>query len=293
MDDTIIAKDVEDANVIILGVNYDGTSSYGKGSDQAPNAIIEVLDKQIEIYERLTGLSPSQDLKINYKDLGDFNKLSSDKMVSKIKNVFKGLYSKNKFIITLGGEHSVTNGPLEAINELNKSSDITVVQIDAHFDLRPDDSDYNAKPLGKYVHSAVMRRAFESGFKIIPIGVRAYHGELELGFAKKNKIKFFEWGKDSDPKISEIIKAIPTKDVYLTIDVDGFDPAVMPSTGTPVPDGLQWRYGMNLLKEIFNSKNVLAADIVEVIPERSTIYNAAQLLYYLIALKQKDIITRK
>ncbi|MBS3163268.1 arginase family protein [Candidatus Woesearchaeota archaeon] len=122
---------------------------------------------------------------------------------------------------------------------------------------------------------------------------RTYHGKLELEFAKNNNIKFFEWGKDGDPRIKNIIKAIPTKNVYLTIDVDGFDPSVMPSTGTPVPDGIQWRYGMNLLKEIFNSKNVIAADIAEVIPERSTTYNAAQLLYYLIALKQKDILAKK
>ena len=292
MEKKITDLGITDGDVVIIGENYDRTSSYHRGSSRAPKMIMKV-DQQIENYERLTGLNPMEKLRIEYKDLGDLNKLTPEQMVDKVKNTFKELYKKNKFIISLGGDHSITNGPLEAISELSKSSDITIVQIDAHFDLRPDDSDYNPKPWGKYAHSAVMRRAFELGFKIIPIGVRAYHGELELEFAKKNKIRFFEWGKDDDPKISEIIKAIPTKDVYLTIDVDGFDPSVMPSTGTPVPDGLQWRYGMNLFKELFNKKNVIAADIVEVIPDRITTYNAAQLSYYLIALKQKDILAKK
>ncbi|MBS3163267.1 arginase family protein [Candidatus Woesearchaeota archaeon] len=140
----------ENADVIIIEANYDRTSSYGKGSNKAPKAIKKIFDNQIEIYERITGLNPAEDLRIEFQDLGDLNTLSPEKMVSKIKKVFKNLYKKNKFIITLGGEHSITNGPLEAISELSKSSDITVVQIDAHFDLRPDDSDYSPRPWGKY-----------------------------------------------------------------------------------------------------------------------------------------------
>lgn len=298
MADKIINSDVKNADVVILGAPYDMTSSFGKGADRAPNAIIELLNNQIEQYERNTQLSPTNSLLIAYQNLNGLKKLKPENMVRKIKETFGNLYRQDKFIITLGGEHSITNGPLEAIADKSSPSETSVVQIDAHFDLRPDDSDYNDNPWGKYAHSAVMRRAYEQGFKLVQVGMRSYHESLELKFAEENKIKFFEWGKvnePSEPEIKDIVKSISTKNVYLTVDVDGFDPSVMPSTGTPVVDGMSWRYGMQLFDKIFDSKNVIAADIVEVIPRLSpdpTAYNAALLLHYLVALKQRDIIKK-
>lgn len=162
------------------------------------------------------------------------------------------------------------------------------MQIDAHFDLRDTDADYNPKPYGKFAHSAVMRRASELGFNLVQVGIRAYSKE-ELEYAQQQaNISFFEWGRGKKPTVTEVVDAIKTDKVYLTIDVDGIDPTHMPSTGTPVPGGLEWNYTVELIKELFNRKNVIAADVVEVAPREGdslTEYAAAQLLYNIIAFK--------
>jgi agmatinase len=299
--DTIINCKPKDAQVLLLCAPYDLTSSYGKGADKAPRRIITTLDDQIERYERLTGTNPNTELNISYQFIRGISETHPEKMVEKVSRAFERSYSTKEFVILLGGEHSVTNGPLRALSESMTPSEITVFQIDAHLDLRPDDSDYNPEPWGRYAHSAVMRRAFDLGYQIVNVGARAYHGTLEYGFAKQNhpRIKFFEWGKfehgntDTDdhftpPRIEDIISSIRTHDVYLTIDVDGFDPAHMPATGTPVQCGLDWHYSKRMLQELFARKRVIAADIVEVAPALEggprTVYNAAELLYYTIAL---------
>jgi agmatinase len=279
---------VPDANsnrAVILAAAYDKTSSFGKGADKAPVIIKEILDSQIELYERYTKTSPG----VTEYDEVDVAKLSPEKMILDVKRACSNLMSKGKFVIVLGGEHSVTNGPLQAIAERENPRDITIVQIDAHMDLREDDSDYAQKPHGKFAHSTVMRRASETGFNIVQVGVRAYC-EDELNYAMKNKITFFEWGNGDgifkEPNIQQIIDSIKTRKVYITIDADGFDPAVMPETGTPVPGGLSWDYGVKLINKIFKEKQVIGADMVEIAPlsdKSPTAYNAAQLVYNMVA----------
>ena len=163
-----------------------------------------------------------------------------------------------------------------------------MLQIDAHFDLREDDSDYSDAPPDRFAHCTVMKRAHDFGFNILPVGVRTmYKGEID--FVHDNGIRFFEWGRADVPlpSIEEVLECIPTDKVYLTIDVDGFDPAVMPATGTPVPAGLTWEYGEALIRSAMERKDVLAADVVEVAPVESSLqteYNAAQLVYHILSL---------
>ena len=218
----------------------------------------------------------------------------------------------------LGGEHSLSNGPFKAMAEAGLAKDVTILQIDAHADLRDTDADYNPKPWGRYAHSCVMRRAVELGFKTVQVGIRAYCRDeaefikkkfiekkfIEKKFIKKNKgqITIFEWGKLPNGKnvhgknpsiwkpytISEILKSIKTSKVYLTIDVDGIDPSHMPATGTPVQGGLEWYYTLELIRGALQKKNVIAADIVEVAPRKGdslTEYGAAQIAYNIIAGK--------
>ncbi|MFY9493122.1 MAG: agmatinase [Minisyncoccia bacterium] len=281
----INCSDLKEADVVLLGANYDVTSSFGKGASHGPAAIIDCLHTQVEFLDRYTGLTPRDHLKIAYQDLGDLNSLSPEAMVDRIKNAYGEHLGFGRFNILLGGEHSVTSGALKAIGQRHFPSEITVVQLDAHFDLRDTDEDFNDQPWGRYSHATVMRRAFELGYKIVSVGVRAYSGQ-EYDFARERGIAFFEWGKGRVPSHQEILKAITTDKVYLTIDADGFDPVHLPATGTPVQGGLEWNYALGLISEIFKHKKVVGADVVEVSPRAGdtlTEYGAAQICHNLMA----------
>jgi agmatinase len=162
-----------------------------------------------------------------------------------------------------------------------------VLQIDAHLDLRDDDSDYNDEDPSRYAHSCVMRRAHEMGFRTCAVAARAYSRD-EYRYALEAALPVFEWGRGAEPEVEAILDAIATDRVYLTIDIDGFDPAIAPATGTPVPGGLSWDYGTRLIRELFRAKEVIGADIVEVAPLAGTgltEYAAAQLCYDMLCYK--------
>ena len=275
-----------EAGVVLLAANYDRTSSFGKGADKGPEVIKACLDRQIEFYERMTRTSPAESLKIAYDDLGNINRLFPEKMVDMVGKKFLEHYRRNRFVITIGGEHSVSNGPFIALAGRRDLKDITLFQIDAHLDMRDTDADYNNNSWGKYAHSCVMRRGAELGFKTVQVGIRAASKD-EYDFAERHGSFVFKWGRNV-PSIDDIVNAIQTKDVYVTIDVDGFDPSHMPETGTPVQGGIEWWYGVDLLRKVFEEKNVIAADVVEVAPKQEvslTAYGAAQLVYNMIAWK--------
>lgn len=283
--------DSYEANVVLLCAGYEKTTSFGKGAGKGPEAIINCLDKQIEIFERETKTEPLTKTKIAIYKIDEINKLEPKEMTELVGDSFEKFYEKGKFVITLGGEHSVSNGPLSIIKKPKYSGrpeDVTVFQIDAHFDLRNDDSDYAEKPHGKYAHSTVMRRTHELGLNIVSAGIRAYSKE-EHDFAVKNGITFFEWGRKI-PTLDQIVDSIKTDKVYLTLDVDGIDPAYMPATGTPVQGGLEWYYTLDLLKELFSRKEIIATDVVEVAPrphDTLTEYGAAQIVYNMIAFQMQ------
>ena len=308
MVEKILSEYSNKADVLLLGIEYDKTSSFGKGAEKGPKAILNCFDTQLELYERFTKTNPAKKLKISSFILSDLKDKEPELMVNKVSSEITKRFKDHKFIITLGGEHSITIGILDALknqrffghqkrkaffsawSKTKFRNQITVLQIDAHLDLRDDDSDYSINP-SKFAHSCVMKRALEMGFKIVPVGIRAY-ADFELKIAKVNNVHIFEWPCDENrQKIEEIINAIKTQNVYITLDVDGIDPAHMPATGTPVQGGLSWRFTFELLKEVFAKKNVVGADIVEVAPkenEQLTEFGAAQLCYYMIALKFRD-----
>ena len=289
MVDKIISDNANDADVILAKIPYDKTSSFGKGADKGPDAIINCLDAQIELYERFTKWDPSKHLKIASMHL-NVEDMKPESMAKEVSSKIKSMIEKDKFVVSLGGEHSISAGIFDAWSKAKLDDKITILQIDAHLDLRDDDSDYNPKS-SKYAHSCVMKRALDMGFKIVPVGIRAY-ADFELETAKNNDIAVFEWPRTEDKQlIKNILKEIKTDNVYLTLDADGIDPGHMPATGTPVQGGLSWKFTFELLKEVFEKKNVIGADIVEVAPRNDgslTEYGAAQICYYMIALKFKD-----
>ena len=268
------------AEILLLGACYDATSSFGKGADRGPKAIIDMLDSQIEFLERETQTNPADSLSIAYREISNLADLSPEAMVECIASSYSE-YTK-PFKILLGGEHSVTNGPLKHFAP--HASDITVVQIDAHADLRMDDSDYSDTPYGQYAHSAVMRRALELGYHLVQVGLRAFSEEEQALFSHERVTAIERRRDEITPK--EVLSHIKTENVYLTIDLDGFDPSVMPATGTPVPGGLGWYEGVDIARGVIKNHTLVGLDIVELATrtiDSTTEYNAAQLCYSLIA----------
>lgn len=297
IDSIINCKKIEDADCIVLTASYDRTSSLGKGASRGGHAIIKCLEEDVEFLDRYTMTEPGYLYKIAHKDLGISNQLLPEQMVEKVSNGYFSAMNLNSFLVLLGGDHSVSIGAFEAISKKLNSKDITIFQIDAHCDLRNDDS--NANPdqscISKYSHACVMRRAFEMGFNIIQVGVRSFAKEEYEFFNKNENIDAIEWGKGNNPTVKELVDKIKTKAVYISLDVDGVDPAHMPATGTPVPGGLEWYYTVELLARLIREKEIIGIDIVEVAPRKDdplTQFAAAQLCYNMIGnqlSKQKNV----
>jgi agmatinase len=280
-------KTSELADVVVLGVPYDRTASFRRGCAKGPAAILSALLHQIEPYDRWTNSVPADTRKIAYLAMPLMNRYMPKAMISRVERQCALLHKKNAFVFLLGGEHTVTLGALQALAIRHPAREITIFQIDAHLDLHDTDADYRSDYYGKNAHGTVMRRAHEDlGYQCVSVGARAY-GREEMDYAHENGISVFEWKGDKAPAPSEIVDAITTELVYVTLDVDGIDPAFMPATGTPVQGGLDWYYTIELLSEIFKKKKVVGADIVEVAPrpgDVATEYGAAQLCYTMIGL---------
>lgn len=281
----------EKADVVMLSASYDKTASSHKGTVNGPKAVIECLESQIEFFDRKYKVNVIDYIKTAHADLGNLNKFKPELVYKKINTLAEKLVKNNKFIFTLGGEHSVPLGVYKALATKYNPKDVTILQIDAHLDLRNDDSDYSKNPT-HLAHSTIMRRAHELGYSILNVGARSFSAD-EIGYVNQNKnITIFQSGYPKKlPNIEEILKSIKTKYLYITIDVDGFDPSVMPGTGTPVPGGLSWDYGMELLDKAISKFELIGADIVEVSPQKETViteYASAQLVYSIITEKFKN-----
>jgi agmatinase len=268
----------EQADALVVGVPYGEGASFGQGAARGPAAIIDCLHSQIEFFERFTRSEPARDFRIGHLMLDEVEGLRPEEMVAA---VARRLAAFSSFAVTLGGTHAVSIGALQALSRRLDPREVTVVQIDAHLDLREDDADYNDEDPCRFAHSCVMRRAHELGFALCSVGIRAY-AEAEWAYVERHRVAVFEWGRGAEPAIDEVLGAICTGRVYLSIDVDGFDPSIMPATGTPVPGGLSWTYGTALIRRLILEREVVGADIVETAPDGIsglTEYAAAQVCY--------------
>src|SRR5690606_2668591 len=171
VDSIINCASPEDADAVLIGVPYEHGASFGAGAARGPAAIVACLDRQIEFFERHTGTEPSQRYAIALRMLEDVGALPPERMVER---VAEAVLRCDAFVVLLGGIHSVSIGALRAHARRSPADDVTVVQIDAHLDMRDDDSDYNDRNPSRFAHSCVMRRAREMGFRTCSIGARAY-----------------------------------------------------------------------------------------------------------------------
>jgi agmatinase len=288
IDSIINCENTDEADVLLLTVGYDRTASHRKGAASGGLAVIKCLQQDVEFFDRYTKMDTGYLYKISHIDMGNLNDLYPEDMVKKVEEKYKQIYSKkDRFPVIIGGEHSISIGVFKAISDMEDSKKITILQIDAHPDLRDDDSNANpdqTRP-STFAHACVMRRAYEFGFNITQVGIRSYSKD-EYEFFTNNKITVFEWGLKEIPTIKKIIDSIKTDKVYIEIDIDGIDPAYLPATGTPVQGGLEWWYAIDLLREVIKTKNVIGLGILEIAPVENDVrteFGCAQLCYNIIS----------
>jgi len=275
----------KNSKIVILPIPFDKTSSWIKGADRGPNAIIEA-SKNMELYDIETN---SEVYKKGIFTLKPLTGAGSKKMVDNAYRQAGKLLDDGKFVVSLGGEHTVSLGPIKAHAE--KFNDMSILHLDAHSDRR---DSYEGDKLS---HACIMARAGEIlGFKdsrvqgsktqnIISVGIRSMDSS-ELKNIKGQKIFYASEIYKSKSWIKEAVKKL-TRNVYVTIDLDVFDSAIMPSTGTPEPGGLNWYHVIDLLESVAVNKNIIGFDVVELCPSQNKApdFLAAKLIYKLLSLK--------
>ncbi|MFH1307023.1 MAG: agmatinase [Candidatus Micrarchaeota archaeon] len=263
----------EKSKVAILQMPYEGTSTYIKGQAKAPKAIIDA-SQQVETYD----IELEKDFidEIGFHTLPPLKcgNLGPEEAIDLLQKETSKILKNNKFPIIFGGEHSISLGAVKAAKE--KFEDLCVLQIDAHADMRDEYEN------SKFNHACVMSRVREIA-PVVSVGIRSYC--IEEAELIKNKYFDAIFGpKLNEEVINKIISKIKSKYVYITIDVDGFDPSIMPAVGTPEPGGLGWHETLSLLRKVCSKKNVIGADIVELAPIEGQIYSdftCAKLAYKL------------
>ena len=271
-----ILADYKFAEILLQSIPYDGTSTWIKGADKGFDAFIEASEN-MELYDIET------DSEVYKKGIHILDEISENSSPEK---AFKAVYQKtkellksNKYLTFVGGEHSISIGIIKAFYE--KYNNLTVVQMDAHADLRASylDSPFN--------HACALYDASKNT-NLIQIGIRS------MDISEKENMNFSNvfFGEEMYQNSSWMEKSISkmTNDVYITLDLDVFDPSVMPSTGTPVPGGMLWNEIIIFLNKLFTKKNVVGFDIVELAPIDNIVapnYLVAKLYYKMLSYKFK------
>ena len=243
-----------DARVLVWPVSYEGTVSYGTGTGSGAMAIIDA-SRNMELYEEETS---SEVYKIGIHTLDEFKPLPSpDKTMEALYGQTLELLAQEKFICMIGGEHSVSAPVIRAHAE--KFHNLSVLQIDAHADLR---DTYDGTP---HSHASIMARVVKDlQIPSVQVGIRSISGDEARSLATGLPTKIF-WAKDIVGKTDWINSAVSslTENVYLTIDIDGLDPSLVPTTGTPEPGGLGWYETLALIRSVAERKRVVGMDLVE------------------------------
>lgn len=264
----------DSAKVVLIPVPYDGTSTYGKGADKGPDAILDASEN-MELYDIETN-SEVYKQGVFIGEVVDESR-SPELMCDAVENAFSAVLQSGKYPTMLGGEHSVSIGAIRAMKE--KYPDLTVLQIDAHSDLR---SEYHGT---KCNHACAVHEASKTT-NLIQVGIRSMD-TVELPFLNKEKL-FTSYAIRNNKNWQEDVIEKLGKNVYITIDLDAFDPSIMPSTGTPEPGGLYWNETLDLLKKVHKNSTVVGFDIVELAPLEGLSapdFLAAKLYYKLLSYK--------
>lgn len=274
----------ESAGALVLPIPYEATTSYVRGTERGPAAIL-AASSQIEHFDEIHRDEPCRRGVHTLPPLDCRG--APDEIVGRIERELGSLGSEDVFVLSLGGEHTISVGAVEGI--ARNVADLTVVMIDAHADLR---DRYEGSPLS---HACVARRIAER-HPIVQVGVRSLSAG-ESAFIEESGIttifastiaseRFAARGDRARPAwIDVALRGIETEAVYLTFDLDGLDPSIMPAVGTPEPGGLVWYETLALIEALFERKTVLAADLVELCPIPGMVapdFLAARLAYKIV-----------
>jgi len=270
-------SDYKAARFAVLPIPYDATTSYSVGTREGPRAII-TASQQVELYDEALGCESLKDGVATLDPVPQDSRGPKETVEAVYRAALKPVRD-GKFLIGLGGEHSVSSGLVKAVMTRHKK--LSVLQIDAHADLR---DEYQGSP---YSHACVMRRIHELGADAVGVGIRNYSAD-EARFIRKagKKILSARQCRDDFDWIDRAVEGLGD-DVFVTIDIDGFDPAYAPGTGTPEPGGLDWYQVTDLLAAVAASRRIVGLDVVEVrpiAPNTVTEFLAAKLIYRIIGL---------
>ena len=265
---------LDQSEILLQSIPYDGTSTWGKGADRGFEAFLEAtenmelydIETESEVYRHGIHILP-----------GITEKASPEAVYKVVLEQTEKLLSRNKFLTFFGGEHSISIGIIEAYRKV--FPDLTVLQLDAHADLR---KQYMGSP---YNHACAMHRASEST-NLVQVGIRSMD-VCEKEYMDPEKC-FFAHNMHSNRSWEETSIDLMSDQVYLSIDLDVLDPSVMPSTGTPEPGGMDWYMILEYLKKVFMAKNIVGFDIVEFAPIKdlkAPDFLVAKLYYKLLSYK--------
>jgi agmatinase len=264
----------EESEAVILPLPFERTTSYVPGTRYGPrellvaSAQVELWDEELAIDVHARGLYTAPEVDLSGFDLGE--------AMTEIGRIAGELLDTGKFLLTIGGEHSITS-PIVGAAAARRPG-LSVLQIDAHADLR---SSYLGEP---HSHACAMRRTLDFA-PLVQVGIRNIsEDEFKAVPSLRTKI-FYDWNMRDDPAwIDRVVDAL-SDDVYITIDLDGLEPGLMPAVGTAEPGGLSWRELTTLLRRTFERKRVAACDVVELCPIPGLIapnFAAARLVYKLL-----------
>jgi agmatinase len=267
---------LENSRVVVLPVPYDSTSTYLSGSREGPQAIISA-SRSMELFDEGLGFSPSS-VGIHTLPFLDPVTSSPEAMLANVSSTVSQYLKQGKFLVLLGGDHILSVGAVTALKKKWKS--LGVVQFDAHADLR---YSYQGTRMS---HACTGRRLAEM-CPILQVGVRSM-SEEEDNFLKspRKSLRISSLSPSRIREFSGCLDALPG-DIYVTVDVDVFDPSIVPSAGTPEPGGLSWEQIVQLMGKLASKKNVVGFDVTELRPIPGLVspdFLAAKLIYRLIGL---------
>ncbi len=265
---------LEKAKIVLIPVPYDGTSTWQKGADKGPEAFLEASEN-MELYDIETDTEVYKEGIYLTDAVTEHD--SPENMVEAVRQVVKSYIKKNKFVTIFGGEHSISIGTIRAFNEA--FNNLTVLHIDAHADLR---QSYEGSSCN---HACAVYEASQET-NLIQVGIRSMDIK-EKSVMDLDKTYFAHDMVIDDSWMESAIDQM-TENVFITFDLDAFDPSILPSTGTPEPGGLFWYETLGFLKQVFEEKNVVGFDIVELCPnenEKSSDFLAAKLYYKMLGYK--------
>ncbi len=275
-------SDYRKSRYAVLPVPYDATTTFRTGTRDGPRAVISA-SQQVEPFDHETNNEPYT---VGIATLAPLEPQAAgpQQMHEHVLQAARRIARAGKFLIALGGEHGITSALVRAV--MTRYKKLSVLQIDAHADLR------NSYQGSAYSHACVMRRVLELGATVVPVGVRSFSAE-EARFMRRAGVRPVPASKCTQPAshcsgpswIDEVVARLQHP-VYVTIDMDGFDPSCVPGVGTPEPGGLDWYTACRLLRAVTSNRRVVAADVVETLPLPGSVVSeflAARLVYKLIA----------